>query len=162
VRGAVNGACFLLSQGEFAMHPTTAELFTKTLEKTGRWIDDLMTEMGTSDPRQAYSVLRAVLHALRDRLTVDEAVNLGAQLPMLVRGFYYDGWRPEGRPDRYRHKSEFLLRVANAYGGLSATEQEPAVGAVFRLLSRHVTEGEIRHVRDQLPAEVRDLWAPSA
>lgn len=140
------------------MHPTAAELFAETIEKTGRWIDDLMTEMGTSDPRQAYSVLRAVLHVLRDRLTVDEAVNLGAQLPVLVRGFYYDGWRPEGRPAKYRHKTEFLNSVAEAYRRLSVTEQEPAVEAVFRVLSRHVTAGEIRHVRDQLPAEVRDLW----
>jgi uncharacterized protein (DUF2267 family) len=141
-----------------AMHPTATELFAETIDKTGRWIDDLMTEMGTSDPRQAYSVLRAVLHVLRDRLTADEAVNLGAQLPVLVRGFYYDGWRPEGRPTKYRHKTEFLNRVAEAYRGLSVTEQELAVEAVFRVLSRHVTGGEVRHVRDQLPAEVRDLW----
>lgn len=140
------------------MHPTATELFAETIQKTGRWIDDLMTEAGTSDPRQAYSVLRAVLHVLRDRLSVDEAVNLGAQLPVLVRGFYYDGWRPEGRPVKYRHKTEFLNRVAEAYPGLPVIEQESAVKAVFRVLSRHVTAGEIRHVRDQLPAEVRDLW----
>ena len=140
------------------MHPTTAELFAETIEKTGRWIVDLMNEARTSDPRQAYSILRAVLHVLRDRLTVDEAVNLGAQLPMLIRGFYYDGWRPEGRPTKYRHKTEFLNQVAAAYQGLPAIEQESAVKAVFRVLSRHVTEGEIRHVRDQLPPEVRDLW----
>ena len=140
------------------MHPTTLELFTETIVKTGQWIDDLMIEMGTSDPRQAYSVLRAVLHVLRDRLTVDEAVNLGAQLPMLVRGFYYDGWRPQGRPAKYRHKTEFLHLVAESYGGLTTIEQEAAVEAVFRLLSRHVTGGEVRHLRGQLPAEVRDLW----
>ena len=140
------------------MHPTTTELFAETIEKTGRWIDDVMTEAGTADARQAYSVLRAVLHVLRDRLSVDEAVNLGAQLPVLVRGFYYDGWRPEGRPAKYRHKAEFLHRVAEAYPGLPMVEQESAVEAVFRVLSRHVTAGEIRHVREQLPAEVRDLW----
>lgn len=140
------------------MHPTVTALFAETIENTGRWIDDLLVEMGTSDARQAYSILRAVLHVLRDRLTVDEAVNLGAQLPVLVRGFYYDGWRPEGRPFKYRHKAEFLHRVAEAYRGLSVPEQELAVEAVFRVLSRHVTEGEIRHVREQLPEEVRDLW----
>jgi uncharacterized protein (DUF2267 family) len=140
------------------MHPTTVELFAETIEKTGRWIDDLMNEARTSDPRQAYSILRAVLHVLRDRLTVDEAVNLGAQLPVLIRGFYYDGWRPEGRPTKYRHKNEFLNQVAAAYKGLPVIEQESAARAVFRVLSRHVTDGEIRHVRDQLPPELRDLW----
>jgi uncharacterized protein (DUF2267 family) len=140
------------------MHPTTTELFAETIEKTGRWIDDVMTEAGTSDPRQAYSILRAVLHVLRDRLTVDEAVNLGAQLPVLIRGFYYDGWRTKGRPTKYRHKTEFLSQVAAAYKGLPVIEQESAVKAVFRVLSRHVTGGEMRHVRDQLPPEVRDLW----
>lgn len=140
------------------MHPTATELFAETIEKTGRWIDDLMTELGVSDSRQAYSVLRAVLHVLRDRLSVDEAVNLGAQLPMLVRGFYYDGWRPEGRPAKYRHKAEFINRVAEEYPGLGITEREVAVEAVFRVLSRHITGGEVGQVRDQLPAEVRELW----
>lgn len=140
------------------MHPTPVELFSETLEKTGEWLEDLMDEMGTSDPRQAYSVLRAVLHVLRDRLNADEAINLGAQLPMLVRGFYYDGWRPEGRPNKYRHKAEFLRLVADAYPGLGVMDQERAVEAVFRMLSRHVTDGELRHVREQLPSEVRNLW----
>ncbi len=140
------------------MHPTTAELFTDTLQKTGMWLEELAQELGTVSPNRAYSVLRAVLHALRDRLTVDEAVMLGAQLPMLVRGFYYEGWRPAGRPDKYRHKSEFLDRVGELYRGVEESQREPAVRAVFKLLSHHITGGELNHVRDQLPPELRGLW----
>lgn len=140
------------------MHPTAPEVFAETIEKTGQWLDELMGDTGLSRPHQAYSVLSAVLHVLRDRLTVEEAVNLGAQLPMLVRGFYYEGWRPAGRPLKYRHKEEFLRHVGELYPGLPETEREPAVRAVFKLLSGHVTGGEIRHVREQLPAEVRELW----
>jgi uncharacterized protein (DUF2267 family) len=65
------------------------------------------------DRRRAYRALAAVLHALRDRLTVDEVAQLGAQLPILVRGLYYDQWHhPAGKPDRLRHKEEFLAAVA--------------------------------------------------
>ncbi len=78
------------------MHPTTAELFTETIEKTGHWLQELMKSLSMTRPHQAYSVLRAVLHVLRDHLTVDEAVNLGAQLPTLVRGFYYEGCAHQG------------------------------------------------------------------
>ncbi|MET0660124.1 MAG: DUF2267 domain-containing protein [Steroidobacteraceae bacterium] len=140
------------------VHASAMELFAETIEKTGRWLDELMSEMGTSEPRQAYSVLRALLHVLRDRLTAEEAVNLGAQLPMLVRGFYYDGWRPLESPPKYRHKADFLRRISKCYRGLPTIEQERAVKAVFRLLSRHITGGEIRHAREQLPEEIRDLW----
>ena len=45
------------------------------------------------DRRSAYRALRSVLHVLRDRLTPEQAVHLGAQLPLLVRGIFYDGWR---------------------------------------------------------------------
>jgi len=140
------------------MHPTTTELFAETIEKTGHWLDELMPVTGKAEPRRAYSVLRAVLHVLRDRLTAEEAVDLGTQLPMLVRGFYYEGWRPAGRPAKHRHKAEFLELVAESYPSLAAAEREPAVRAVFKLLSHHITAGEIKHVRDQLPAEVRSLW----
>ncbi len=140
------------------MHPTTADLFTETIEKTGYWLKELMQEMAFTQPHQAYSVLRAVLHVLRDRLTAQEAVTLGAQLPTLVRGFYYEGWRPSDRPTKFRHKEDFLGRVRELYPGLPHTDAERAVRAVFSLLSGHITGGELKHVRDQLPPDVRSLW----
>jgi uncharacterized protein (DUF2267 family) len=140
------------------MHPTLAELFTETLVKTGVWLEALAQDLDNTTPQRAYSVLRAVLHALRDRLTVDVAVSLGAQLPMLVRGFYYEGWRPAGTPVKYRHKNEFLERVGDLCRGLDESQRETAVRAVFRLLAAHVTGGELTHVRDQLPPELRSLW----
>lgn len=144
------------------MHPTSAELFTETLEKTGEWLQELMQELGSAHPQQAYSVLRAVLHALRDRLTVGEAADLGAQLPMLIRGFYYEGWRPSGHAAKFRHKSEFLQHVHELYPGLPDIEREEATRAVFRLLGAHVSAGELKHVKDQLPADLRELWESAA
>jgi uncharacterized protein (DUF2267 family) len=133
-----------------------AGLFAETVEKTGFWLEELAQELGNVPLERSYSILRAVLHALRDRLTVDEAVTLGAQLPMLVRGFYYEGWRPASQPEKYRHKEEFFQQVCRHYPGL--TEPEAAARGVFRLLEGHVTRGELRHVREQLPPEIRALW----
>jgi uncharacterized protein (DUF2267 family) len=144
------------------MSATSAEPFADTMATTGRWLEELMANGAISDPRQAYSILRAVLHVLRDRLTVEEAVDLAAQLPMLVRGFYFDGWRPRGRPARYRHKADFLQLVTQAYQGLPQAQLERAVRAVFSLLSRHISGGEIGQVRNQLPDEVREMWELAA
>jgi uncharacterized protein (DUF2267 family) len=141
------------------MNSTGVDVFDTTLQKTSVWLNGVMEEMGWEDRHRAYSVLRAVLHALRDRLIVDEAVNLGAQLPMLIRGFYYEGWRPEGRPFKYRHKEEFFAQVAKTLPGMEQAELERAVRAVFKVFSSQVTGGEIAQVRDQLPAEVRELWS---
>jgi uncharacterized protein (DUF2267 family) len=141
------------------MNSIGVDVFDTTLQKTSVWLNGVMEEMGWEDRHRAYSVLRAILHALRDRLIVDEAVNLGAQLPMLIRGFYYEGWRPEGRPFKYRHKEEFFAQVAKTLPGMEQAELERAVRAVFKVLSSQVTGGEIAQVRDQLPAEVREFWS---
>jgi uncharacterized protein (DUF2267 family) len=141
------------------MQPPGIAVFGETIDKTGQWLTELALNMDcSSQPQRAYSILRAVLHVLRDRLTVDEAANLGAQLPMLVRGFYFEGWRPSARPVKFRHKEEFFEQLDRLYPGLTASDREQAVQAVFRLLSRHVTGGEIQQVRNQLPAELRSLW----
>ena len=140
------------------MHPTTAELFAETIEKTGYWLQELMRDLGSTHPQQAYSVLRAVLHTLRDRLTIGEAADLGAQLPTLVRGLYYEGWRPAGHPPKIHHKEGFLQHVKQLHPGLADDDRERAVRAVFRLLAGHVTGGELKQVKDQLPADIRSLW----
>jgi uncharacterized protein (DUF2267 family) len=144
------------------MHPNTIELFSETIAKTGEWLDDIMLATGKMEIRHAYSVLRAVLHVLRDRLTPEEAVDLGAQLPTLVRGFYFEGWTPARRPMKYRHKAEFLRQVAQAVPSLPEANLERAVQAVFSVLAKRVSGGEIRHVHNQLPPELRELWDEAA
>src|ERR1700724_2716111 len=95
-----------------SMSATGLEVFDKTVQTTNAWLREIMEATGL-DRRRAYRALAAVLQALRDRLTVDEVAQLGAQLPILVRGLYYDQWHhPAGKPDRLRHKEEFLAAVA--------------------------------------------------
>ena len=79
------------------MSATGLDVFDRTLHKTNLWLNDVMQELGADNRHQAYRALRATLHALGDRLTIDEVADVGAQLPMLIRGFYYVGWDPSGR-----------------------------------------------------------------
>lgn len=140
------------------MSTTGFETFDTTLQKTHIWLRDLMEELGWQDRHKAYLALRTVLHALRDRLTVEEAVQLGAQLPMLIRGFYYEGWKPAGKHVKGRHKEEFLAPIKDCFRNDESIDPEEIVRAVFRVLSWRITEGEIEDVKHLLPPELRELW----
>jgi uncharacterized protein (DUF2267 family) len=102
-------------------------------------------------------LLRAVLHQLRDRLTLHEAVGLSAQLPMLIRGIYFEGYRPTHVPEKIRSKANFLEGVA-ARLQLHRISPELAVQAVFATLAYRCGPDEIADVIDQLPAELKTLW----
>jgi uncharacterized protein (DUF2267 family) len=95
---------------------------------------------------------------LRDRLTVEEAAHLGAQLPMLVRGFYYEGWSPAGKPVKERHKEEFCAHVKEYFQKEEKIDAEKIVRGVFKMLSRRITEGEIEDIKHIMPPELRELW----
>ena len=140
------------------MSQTGLEVFDTTLHKTNSWLKDLSQALGQSDRHWAYLILRATLHALRDRLTVEEVAQLGAQLPMLIRGFYYEGWDPTGKPLKARHKEQFLARIEQELRGDERVEPERLARAVFAVLAQRVSQGEIDDVRHVLPAEIRELW----
>ncbi len=133
-------------------------VFDKTLQKTAHWIESVARDMGSTDMERSYHVLRSVLHAVRDRLPLDDAIHLAAQMPMLVRGFYYEGWHPSNKPERYRHKQDFLNHIAHDVPNLDPAQQERAATAVFSVLNHELSRGEADQVRHALPAEVRDLW----
>lgn len=130
------------------------KLFDKVNQHAAVWVKDMMAEMGTRDSHKALHALRAGLHALRDRLSVDEAAQLSAQLPLLIRGLFFEGWVPRDTPLPIRQKAEFLALVRSGY----APQQEPAadviVAALFRLLARHVSMGELTNVAMSLPEEL--------
>jgi uncharacterized protein (DUF2267 family) len=131
------------------------DVIETTVQKTYSWINDLREALGGLPRRDAYQVLRSFLHVLRDRLTVDEVAQLGAQLPMLIRGLYYEGWDPSENPVKLK-PDEFIERFSQ---GLTLDEAPPeeALRAAARTLRQHVTEGEFQDVLASLPAQLREL-----
>jgi uncharacterized protein (DUF2267 family) len=138
------------------MSATGLAVFDETVQKTNTWLKEIALDLG-ADRRRAYQVLRAVLHGLRDRLTIGEAAQLGDQLPMLVRGIYYEGWHPAGKREKIRSRKEFLARLSTHLAP-SPIEPEDAVRAVFQVLKEHVAPGEISDVMQELPQDIRALW----
>ena len=134
------------------------EVFDTTLHKTHAWINDLREELGAENDHQAYAALRAVLHALRDRLTIDETAHLAAQMPMLVRGMFYEGWKPALVPVKSRNREEFLNQVQAHFRGPPFLNPEQITRGVLALLDRYITRGEINDVKSMMPSDVSDLW----
>ncbi len=140
--------------------PTHLEVLDRSAEKANVWINEVAAGLQTSDRHEAYRVLRAFLHTLRDRLPVEEAAQLAAQMPLLIRGIFYEGWRPSRTPLSYRDPVEFIERVAREALLHGDTEASFAVAAAARTLQWHVSPGEIEDVLRTLPAEMRPLIAP--
>jgi uncharacterized protein (DUF2267 family) len=131
------------------------------VQQTQEWLKELRDNGDLANESAALSVLRAVLHQLRDRLTPDEAVDLAAQLPLIVRGVYFEGWRPGRTPEKVRTKQEFLDGV-KAKLRPHSIPAEPAVRDVLALLAHHCDPGEIGDVIAQLPVELKELWPETA
>lgn len=142
------------------MPPTTVPALEHTTHTTQKWLLELTEEGGFQDPSQAYSAMRAALHAIRDRLTPDEAADLAAQLPMMVRGFYYEGYRPSLAPSPERTPEEFLDHVRASLTRNQTIDPEHAVTTVLRFLERKIGSGEMDDVRGMIPAEIRDRFWP--
>jgi uncharacterized protein (DUF2267 family) len=139
------------------MSATGLEVFDRTINKTNIWLKDVMDILGCTSRQEAYAGLRATLHALRDRLTIEETAQFAAQLPMLIRGFYYERWDPTGKPVKERHLNDFLAHIQRE---LERYEFDPeqVARAVFLVLARRISEGEIEDIEHVLPHEIRDLW----
>ncbi|MFW6092747.1 MAG: DUF2267 domain-containing protein [Pseudomonadota bacterium] len=140
------------------MTTTNVPSLERSIQKTQSWLKDISTELGWNDPERGYLALRAVLHTLRDRLPPNEAVDLAAQLPMVIRGFYYEGWHPADKPRKYRHKDEFIEQVRRIAPSITQDEAEKVISAVFHQLSSELDGGEVDEVRNAMPEEVRSLW----
>ncbi len=140
------------------MSMTGLDVFDATLQKTNIWLKDIMQELRWEDRHKAYVSLRTTLHALRDRLTLEETAQFGAQLPMLIRGLYYEGWTPTGKPDKVRHKADFLAPIRAYFQDDWDVEPEEVVRAVLHVITTHVSAGEIEDIKLLLPKELKALW----
>ena len=132
-------------------------VFDHATQTADLWIRDMMRELGTDDARVAYHALGASLHALRDRLSVDEAAQLSAQLPLLVRGLFFEGWHPASTPVHVRRPEDLLALVDQRAGDGHRVDAERAVAATFEVLRRHVSAGQLASLAHVLPPSLAEL-----
>lgn len=140
------------------MSSTGLESIEHTVQLTHTWLNELDEALGWSNKPRTYRLLKAALHALRDWLPLNEMAHLGAQLPTLLRGVYYEQWHPAPTPAKERTKEAFLARVNESFEKDPLPHTGRALVSVFELLSKKITAGEVEDVRRCLPAEVRTLW----
>lgn len=138
------------------MSAPSLEVFDKTLNTTNIWLDEIGTSIGP-DRQVAWKVLSVVLHKLRDRLPVELAAHLGAELPLLVRGAYFDQFEPERHPENW-DRDGFLSEVSDWLSDTRPVNPEDAVRAVFTVLSAHVPHGQISKVQHALPENLQAIW----
>ena len=140
------------------MSTTGLPVFDTTVQETNLWLKAIMDRLHTDDRHLAYLALRATLHALRDRLGPENAVHLAAQLPMLVRGLYYEGWRLAASQTKERTRADFLEHVRSELPRGSAIDPNVAARAVFAVMWEKLDLGEVGKVIDRLPPELKELW----
>ena len=140
------------------MSMTGLNVFDTTVQKSNMWLKDIMEELGWENRHRAYLALRATLHALREHLRIEEIVELAAQLPLLIRGIYYEGWQLNETKSKERSKKEFLDSVLHYFEIDPDIDPERITRAVFKVLCNRVSEGEIEDIISILPKELKELW----
>lgn len=134
------------------------KIIDEAVQSMNQWLNELDSRVGWVDKNRSYRLLRAVLHEVRDHLSPDEAAQLGAQLPTMIRGVYYEGWNPSKTPVKERSREGFVSRVQQAFQMDPMGDADSAIRSVFWLLDRHVSEGEMADVRATFTTKVRSLF----
>ncbi len=139
-----------------ATSPEIQEL-SNAVNAAQEWIDDLMRRLGWRDRRKVYLVLLATLHALRDAVARDEAIYVGAHLPPLLRGLYYEGWHPGARPAA-RSRTAFLERIHDGVHRDPGIDTEEVARAVFALIAARLPAAEVEDAKAATPEFLHNLW----
>lgn len=139
---------------------TGLAIFDTTVQESNEWLKLVEAELPPCDRQQAYSALRAVFHILRDRLPAEAVMSLSAQLPMLLRGVFLEGWRA-GSPSDIRDPEAFARAVANHLPSKFPREGAGVVQAVFAVMTKRLDPDEVAKVVRHLPEPLRPFWPPA-
>jgi uncharacterized protein (DUF2267 family) len=137
---------------------TGLAVFDTTVNETNQWLKAVEAEMPPCNRHEAYVAMRAVMHVLRDRLSPGGAMRLAAQLPLLLRGVFVEGWQPDETPKRTHTADAFVAMVADALPRDFPLEAEFVTRSVVQALWREMKGGAMQKVKGELPADIGLLW----
>lgn len=137
---------------------TGLPIFDTTIQESNVWLKAIEARLAPCDRHQAYGALRAVLHVLRDRLPMDAVLGVSAQLPMLLRGLFLEGWRPVTGPTDIHDPQAFATEVAAHLPPRFPRQPNEAAEAVFAVLAERLDQGEVTKLAQFLPSRLRSLF----
>ena len=137
---------------------THADEFESTVAETKALIEDLAQRLAWHDREKVYRALIGSLHALRDSLPWDEAVRVGACLPALLRGHYYEGWHPTSPSLSIKSREAFLERIHASVHRDPGIDSELVARALFALLAERMPEADLEEARALTPKPLHALW----
>jgi uncharacterized protein (DUF2267 family) len=144
------------------MSVTGLPVFDTTVQETNLWLKGVEAELVSLNRQRSYEATRAVLHALRDRVEPDQAMNFAAQLPMLMRGFMTEGWNVAASPTRERTLAAFLAHVEAKLPASFPEDVEETTRGVLAALFIQMGHEPIQKLMSQLPRELHQLFPPAA
>lgn len=136
----------------------TVHVFDRTVHEAHDWVNELSARLGWTSERDALRLLRTVLCKIRDHLPVNEMAQFSAQLPIMLRGMYFEGWQPKNTPIHQRDIAEFIKAVEDQVGDVLDYRGETDIKAVFDVINARISEGEVADVRANLPRALQDMW----
>lgn len=135
------------------------EVIDHSAQLTHEWINELAERLGWASKRSALRLLRITICHVRDHLLVNEVAHVSAQLPIMIRGFFFEGWMPEQTPIKERSAIEFVSFIEGQMKAAEEYRGRDDIKCVFDLLNNRLSRGEVEDIRATLPADIRDLWA---
>jgi uncharacterized protein (DUF2267 family) len=137
---------------------TGLAVFDETVQESNGWLKQLQAELDPCSREQTYRGLRTVLHVLRDRLPETAVLSLSAQLPMLLRGLFLEGWRPQAGSSHVNSIEAFSEAVQERLGDGFPRDAVAVSTAVLHVISNRLDPGEVDKLIRYLPAHLRTLW----
>ncbi len=139
--------------------------FERYCNETKSWLTDIAEIMRVPERTDwALTVLKAVLHTLRDRTPLEEVFHLSAQLPVMIRGIYLEAYKPTGKPIKMKSE-EFMHQIKKRMGPAVEVPPVEALRAVLTVMYEKTSVGEMDDIRGTMPKDIQKLWdnlAPAA
>lgn len=136
----------------------TVHVFDRTMHEAHDWVNELSGRLGWSSERDALRLLRTVLCTIRDHLPVNEMAQFSAQLPIMLRGMFFEGWQPKKTPVHERDITEFIRAIEEQVGEVLDYRGASDITAVFDLINARISRGEVNDVRANLPRDLKEMW----
>ncbi|MEH6645985.1 DUF2267 domain-containing protein [Sulfitobacter sp.] len=134
------------------------EVIDHTVQLTHEWINELRERLDWGSSRDAARLLRVTLALIRDHLNNEEMAQLSAQMPLLIRGMFFEGWQPAHTPVRDRNAVHFIGAIEKQVGDVQGWRGLEDIVAVFRTINSKISEGEVSDVKAGFPQSIRDMW----